>query len=149
MLSNSTMLLACAEGLPAASFTFAVTVRLPLARPETFTSDVQTPLASTTAVPVTVPAGAAPSDTVKETVPPTATPELVPETVKVLSSSALTLLSPSNVPLIARVGANMSTDCVLRVATMLGLFAASIAAFAATSTVTFPSNPAVGVTTNV
>ena len=144
-LSSTTILLACAAGLPAASLTLAVTVKLPLARPDAFTLAVHVPSLATTAVPTV---GVTPSLTVKETVRPT-TPELVPEIVKVSSSAALTLSSPASVASMARVGANISTACGVAAATMLGLLAASIAAPAAISTVTLPSKPSVGVTTKV
>ena len=49
----------------------------------------------------------------------------------------------------ATIGAMVSTACTLWAAAVLALPAASLAALAATSTVTLPSNPAVGVTTRV
>ena len=62
-----------------------------------------------------------------------------PATLPVLASSSV----------IATVGALVSTACTLCAAAVLALPAASLAALAATSTVTLPSNPAVGVTTSV
>ena len=70
---------------------------------------VQTPPA-TVAVVVTV---VLPSVKCTVTVWPSSTPEVVPDTTKVLSSAALTMLSPASVVSIAMVGATLSSATVL------------------------------------
>ena len=66
-----------------------------------------------------------------------------------MSPPAMFAVAAASSSLMVSVGAFMSTACTAWMAAVEGLPAASIAAPAATSTVTSPSKPAVGVTTSV
>ena len=106
-LSSVRVWLACAAGLPAKSDTSAWTVMEPLLSPlMSASAAVQTPPVT---VAVVTTSGLTPSDSVTVTVWPFSTPEVVPETVTVLSSDALTMLSPSSVASIAIEGATLSS----------------------------------------
>ncbi len=109
--------------MPAPSSTFAVTVTLPLVKPEMSSVALQVPSFCTVALPVT---GAfMPSLMLMATPLPIAS-LLVPETITLLSSSALITLSIVNGASIARLGAELSRVLFVVSAAVVSLLAKSV-----------------------